>query len=157
MSSNVSRRGHSLLCREYDLSSMRRRSMSEPCNPQSSDRWSQTTSQAIHYTCNILLLYWYYTNTRYPLYRNAICHPMYREDDTLFCVENMISPLCGEGVCQNHAIRRAQTDGSRPQVKRYIILAMYYYYTSAIPRHYIPCTEMQYVIHCIEKRTLSSV
>ena len=52
------------------------------------------------------------------MHRDAICHPLYREEDTLFCVENTISPPYGEGVCLNHAIRRAQTDGSRPQVKR---------------------------------------
>ena len=89
--------------------------------------------------------------------RDAICHPMYREDDTLFCVENTISPPYGEGVCQNHATRRAQTDGSRPQVKRYIILVIYDYYTSIILTHDIPCTEMQYVSQRIRKMTLSSV
>ena len=51
------------------------------------------------YVCKILLLHEYYTNTLYPLYRDAICHPLYREEDTLFCVENTISPLHGEGVC----------------------------------------------------------
>ena len=85
------------------------------------------------------------------MYRDAICHPLYREEDTLFCVENTISPPYGEGVCLNHAIRRAQTDGSRPQVKRYTILVIYDYYTSTILTHHIPCTEMQYVILCIEK------
>ena len=66
------------------------------------------------------------------MYRDAICHPL---EDTLFCVENTISPPYGEGVCQNHAIRRAQTDGRRPQVKRYTILVIYYYYTSIILTH----------------------
>ena len=75
------------------------------------------------------------------MYREGACHPLYREDDTLFCVENY-----GEGVGQNHAIRIAQTDGSRPQVKRYIIHVIYYYYTRTIQTHSIPCTEMQYVI-----------
>ena len=78
--------------------------------------------------------------------RDAVCHPLYSEEDTLFCVENTISPPYGEGVCQNHAIRRAQTDGSRPQVKRYIILVICYYYTSTILTHYIPCTEKEHVI-----------
>ena len=30
------------------------------------------------------------------MYRDAVCHPLYREDDTLFCVENTISPPYGE-------------------------------------------------------------
>ena len=88
------------------------------------------------------------------MYRDAICHPLHREEGTLFCVENTIFPPYGEGVCLNHAIRRAQTDGSRPQVKRYTRLVIYYYYTSTILTHDIPCTEMQYVIRCIEERTL---
>ena len=88
------------------------------------------------------------------MYRDAVCHPL---EDILFCLENTISPPYGEGVCQNHAIRRAQTDGSRPQVKRYIILVICYYYTSIILTHFIPCTEKEHVILCIEKMTLSSV
>ena len=67
--------------------------------------------------------------------RDAICHPLYRDGDTLFCVENTISPPYGEGVCQNHAFRRAQTDGSRPQVKRYLGLVIYYYDTNTILTH----------------------
>ena len=122
------------LCRVHILSFAQRRSLS-------SSLWRRGT-----YSC--------YTNTLYPLYRDAVCHPL---EDTLFCVENTISPPYGEGVCQNHVIRRAQTDGSRPQVKRYTRLVIYYYYTSTILTHDIPCTEMQYVILRIEKRTLSSV
>ena len=90
---------------------------------------------------------------------DAVCQHLYREEDTLFCVENTISPQYGEGVCLNHAIRRAQPDGSRPQVKRYTILVIYDYYTSTILTHHIACTEMQYVILCIEKvrvRTLTN-
>ena len=78
--------------------------------------------------------------------RDAVCHPLYREEGTLFCVENTISLPYGEGVGQSHAIRTAQTDCSRPQVKRYTRLVLYYYYTRTIQTHSIPCTEMQYVI-----------
>ena len=52
------------------------------------------------------------------MYRDAICHPLYREEDTLFCIENTISPPYGEGAGHSHAIRGAQTDGRIPQVKR---------------------------------------
>ena len=79
------------------------------------------------------------------MYRDAICHPLYREEDTLFCVENTISPPYGEGVGHSHAIRRAHTDGSIPQVKRYTRLVIYYY-NSTILTHGIPYTEMQSVI-----------
>ena len=82
---------------------------------------------------------------------DAVCQHLYREEGTLFCVENTISPQYGEGICLNHAIRIAQTDGSRPQVKRYTRLVIYDYYMSTILTHHIPCTEMQYVILCIEK------
>ena len=68
--------------------------------------------------------------------RDAVCHPLYREEGTLFCVENTISLPYGEGVGQSHAIRTAQTDCSRPQVKRYTRLVLYYYYTRTIQTHY---------------------
>ena len=65
-----------------------------------------------------------------------MCHPL---EDTLFCVENLISPLCGEGVCQNHAIRRAQTDGSRPQGNNIYIYITYVVYTEDV--RLLLCTE----------------
>ena len=79
--------------------------------------------------CNTLLIYWYYTYTLSPLYRDGVCHPLYREEDTL-------SP-----VYLSSSV--------------YTIVVMYSYYTSNILTHSLLCTEMEYVILCIEKKTPS--
>ena len=139
----IKKRTFSPLCREHNLSSEQRKSMS-------SSVYTIFVIYSYH-TCIILTQTLLCTDMEYVI----LC--IYREEDTLCCVENTISPPCGEGVCQNHAIRKAHTEGGRPQVKRYTILVTCYYYTRIILTHKILCTEMQHVIQRIEKMTLSSV